>query len=171
MEETKTTETSPLSRPEADIEAIVKKPRKPRMSSVVSKAVLLKQMSDADMISSTAKQEKVEIVVEKTPVPIIDEILPPTFSAKQVKKSKKVVTPTPPPSPEIVDEHSHPLSRPEATVSEIVLSSAEREKFVGECALCNCKFKSKVLFERHPETFKHKLNKDKHYHMSRESKK
>lgn len=163
MEETKSTakaenETSP------DIEAIVKKPRKPRMSNVVSKAVLLKQMSDADILSSTSKEEKVEIVVEKTPVPlsrpeaVIDEILTPTFSAKQVKKSKKVVTP--PPSPEIV------LSRPEA-----VLDPLSSEKFVGECALCNCKFKSAVLFTRHPNTLKHKLNRDKSSHIKKESKK
>jgi hypothetical protein len=168
MEETKSnakaeSETSP------DIEAIVKKPRKPRMSSVVSKAVLLKQMSDADML-----KENVEIVVEKTPVPVIDEILPPTSSAKQVKKSKKVVTP--PPSPEIVDEHRHPVLDPLSSAERIVITPLSRpevvvSEIVGECALCNCKFKSKVLFNRHPQTLKHKLNRDKSSHIKKESKK
>ena len=68
-----------------------------------------------------------------------------------------------------IDEVIHPLEKtpvieeiipPEVEKTEsTITSTTEVGPIVGDCVLCDCKFKSRVLFVRHTGTLKHKLNK------------
>ena len=108
-----------------DITPIIKKPRKPRMSSIVSKAVLLKQMSDSNMIESIP-------VIDCPQLPIIDEV--------NISVVEKVQ----------VDD----VPMETVVIIERKVDSVETVD-VYKCDLCDVKFKSKILYDRHPKTIRH----------------
>ena len=116
-----------------DITPIIKKPRKPRMSSIVSKAVLLKQMSDSNIIESSP-------VMDCPQLPIIDEVNIPVV--------EKV----------LVDD----VPMETVLIIERKIDSVETVD-VYKCDLCDVKFKSKILYDRHPKTIRHvdKLRRSK----------
>lgn len=127
---------------------VEKKTRKPRLSKIVDKAVLLKQLSDINLTSSD---------------PIVPEI------PKLVrKKSVKHVTPpiTPPVSPVPVSpvpvlHVSEEDTTPCGTTPCETTPCGTVVKTVYRCELCSVAFTSKTLFERHPRTIKHKTNEVK----------
>ena len=133
--------SEPINKPtsgEINLEEIVKKPRtatakaggtKPRMSKIVTKAVLLKQISDSKIIG---EPDIIEIR-PSTSEDIIEEV----FTPKPTKKIKAVPTVVPSPVPPSSD-----------TIS---ITSYK-------CDLCDTVFTSKVLYERHPRTIRHKTN-------------
>ena len=110
--------------PIIDISPIVKKPRKPRMSTIVSKAVLLKQLSAHNLISLPSEPLAVE-TTSSILLPI-DEVKVLTIEKVELVIERKVD------STETVD--------------------------VYRCELCDVKFKSKTLYDRHPKTIKHVNN-------------
>lgn len=116
-----------------DITPIIKKPRKPRMSSIVSKAVLLKQMSDSNIIESSP-------VMDCPQLPIIDEV--------NIHVVEKV----------LVDD----VPMETVLIIERKIDSVETVD-VYKCDLCDVKFKSKILYDRHPKTIRHvdKLRRSK----------
>jgi len=129
---------------EINVEEIVNKPKssKPRMSKIVSKAVLLKQISDSKLIVNT------EIPTQTLPPGACAELLPEIIENKSVeqivKKLKKVKK---------VDKTSEtPLSEGTPLLSRTSLITSYK------CDLCNTVFTSKVLYERHPRTIRHKTN-------------
>ena len=132
-----------------DITPIIKKPRKPRMSSIVSKAVLLKQMSDSNIIQDVplgganqpASGERESSPVMDCPqLPIIDEVNIPVV--------EKV----------LVDD----VPMETVLIIERKIDSVETVD-VYKCDLCDVKFKSKILYDRHPKTIRHvdKLRRSK----------
>ena len=149
---------------EINVEEIVKKPKssKPRMSKIVSKAVLLKQISDSKLIptptlppgacSETVAQapggsdlRTDEIAVTGTAYAGgTSETLRPTpkkIVSKKVKKVVEIITP----SVSCVVGEGTPLG-----ITVLITSY--------KCDLCNTVFTSKVLYERHPRTIRHKTN-------------
>ena len=158
---------------EINVEEIVNKPKssKPRMSKIVSKAVLLKQISDSKLIVNT------EIPTQTLPPGACAELLPEIIENKSVeqivKKLKKVkkVDKTREGTPLGITSLS-PL-RSETPLSETPLSETplsegtplgitllSRTSLITsyKCDLCNTVFTSKVLYERHPRTIRHKTN-------------
>ena len=112
---------------------IEKKPRKPRMSKIVEKAVLLKQLSDRDLVPNPVSVPSVVHTVVPTPV------LEAVESKNKVgtKRTKKII-------PTLV------VVEPVPTVSGAI------SKPTYTCELCNITFTSKTLFTRHPQTIRHK---------------
>ena len=110
--------------PTIDISPIVKKTRKPRMSTIVSKAVLLKQLSANNLIVLPSEPLSVETITSIL-LPI-DEVKVLTIEKVELVIERKVD------STETVD--------------------------VYRCELCDVKFKSKTLYDRHPKTIKHVNN-------------
>ena len=121
-----------------DITPIIKKPRKPRMSSIVSKAVLLKQMSDSNIIQDVPLESIP--VIDCPQLPIIDEVNIPVV--------EKV----------LVDD----VPMETVLIIERKIDSVETVD-VYKCDLCDVKFKSKILYDRHPKTIRHvdKLRRSK----------
>ena len=119
-----------------DITPIIKKPRKPRMSSIVSKAVLLKQMSDSNIIQDVplggATERESSPVIDCPQLPIIDEVNIPVVD--------KV----------LVDD----VPMETVLIIERKVDSVETVD-VYKCDLCDVKFKSKILYDRHPKTIRH----------------
>jgi len=130
---------------EINVEEIVNKPKssKPRMSKIVSKAVLLKQISDSKLIPTpTLPPGACAETVAQAPEgldPRTDEIAPKKIVSKKVKKVRSKVVEIITPSVSCV-------------VGETVLITSYK------CDLCNTVFTSKVLYERHPRTIRHKTN-------------
>ena len=116
--------TEIITPPIIDISPIVKKPRKPRMSTIVSKAVLLKQLSANNLIVLPSEPLSVE-TIPSILLPI-DEVKVLTIEKVELVIERKVD------STETVD--------------------------VYRCELCDVKFKSKTLYDRHPKTIKHVNN-------------
>lgn len=112
---------------------IEKKPRKQRMSKIVQKAVLLKQLSDRDLVP-TAVPTAVPTVVP-TAVPTI---VPTVVEAKRTTKVKNIKNRVVEPVPTGV------CIRGSTTVPTYT------------CELCNITFTSQTLFTRHPQTIRHK---------------
>ena len=117
--------------PTIDISPIVKKPRKPRMSTIVSKAVLLKQLSANNLISLPPMDEPQSILL---PIDEVKQALPLKENVPLVLTIEKV---------ELVIERK--------------VDSTETVD-VYRCELCDVKFKSKTLYDRHPKTIKHVNN-------------
>ena len=113
-----------------DITPIIKKPRKPRMSSIVSKAVLLKQMSDSNIIQDVPLESIP--VIDCPQLPIIDEVNIPVVETV------------------LVDD----VTMETVLIIERKIDSVETVD-VYKCDLCDVKFKSKILYERHPKTIRH----------------
>ena len=111
--------------PTIDISPIVKKPRKPRMSTIVSKAVLLKQLSANNLISLPPMDEPQSILL---PIDEVKENVPLVLTIEKVE-----------------------------LVIERKVDSTETVD-VYRCELCDVKFKSKTLYDRHPKTIKHVNN-------------
>ena len=116
--------------PTIDISPIVKKTRKPRMSTIVSKAVLLKQLSANNLIVLPSEPLAVE---DKSVEQTIPSILLPIDEVKMLTVEKV----------ELVIERK--------------VDSTETVD-VYRCELCDVKFKSKTLYDRHPKTIKHVNN-------------
>ena len=119
-----------------NLEEIVKKPRtakaagtKPRISKIVAKAVLLKQISDSKIIC-----EPDIIEIRPSVSKACDDIIEENFTPKPTKKIKALPTVIP--------------ALPSDTIS---ITSYK-------CDLCDTVFTSKVLYERHPRTIRHKTN-------------
>ena len=134
---------------EINVEEIVNKPKssKPRMSKIVSKAVLLKQISDSKLIVNT------EIPTQTLPPGACAELLPEIIENKSVeqivKKLKKVKK---------VDKTSEGTPLGITLLSEGTLLGITSLITSYKCDLCNTVFTSKVLYERHPRTIRHKTN-------------
>ena len=132
---------------------IEKKPRKPRMSKIVEKAILLKQLSESDLIPTDAKappvgddkvatRERKVKAVKILDTPVVVEAKPvPTRASASKKKLKPV------PLVESVKAHS----TTGGTVSKPTFT----------CTLCDITFTSEILFNRHPQTIKHKIALEK----------
>ena len=116
--------------PIIDISPIVKKTRKPRMSTIVSKAVLLKQLSANNLIVLPSEPLSVE---DKSVEQTIPSILLPIDEVK-------VLT----------------IEKVELVIERKVDSTETVD--VYRCELCDVKFKSKTLYDRHPKTIKHVNN-------------
>ena len=148
---------------------IEKKPRKPRMSKIVEKAILLKQLSESDLIPTDAKappvgddkvatrERKVKAVkILDTPVDGTSRVVEataesgrskpvPTRASASASASKKKLKPVP--LVESVKAHS----TTGGTVSKPTFT----------CTLCDITFTSEILFNRHPQTIKHKIALEK----------
>ena len=141
---------------------IEKKPRKPRMGKIVEKAILLKQLSESDLIPTVAsvakpddkistRERKVKVVKipqgVDTPEILQDDGTSRVVELKPVptRASKKKLKPVP--LVEIVKAHS----TTGGTVSKPTFT----------CTLCNITFTSEILFNRHPQTIKHKIALEK----------
>ena len=134
-----------------NVDEIVKKPKpstKPRMSKIVSKAVLLKQISDSKIIvdhviidpppqAVASADVKITIIEETT-----EQVLKPQSVKTAVARKTKVR--------EIV-----PLS---GTPSSVVPIDSLVSITSYKCDLCNTVFTSRILYERHPRTIRHKTN-------------
>jgi len=109
---------------------IEKKPRKQRMSKIVQKAVLLKQLSDRDLVPHTLPPAVPTVVPTVVPTAV-----PTVVEAKRKNKGKnRVVEPVP----------TGVCIRGSTTVPTYT------------CELCNITFTSQTLFTRHPQTIRHK---------------
>ena len=109
-----------------------KRAYKPRMSAVVSKAVLYKQLSEADLVP------KIE--------------LPPTARIDTIVGVEAVV--------EAVIECLHTSALPTGLAVEEAQISPKNKPvkiIVGRCSDCCIDFTSELLFKRHLGTIKHKL--------------
>ena len=145
---------------------IEKKPRKPRMSKIVEKAILLKQLSESDLIppdDKVATRER-KVKVAKVPQGVETPEIP-----KDDGTSRVVV--------QLTDEsgRSKPVPTRERAkkklkpVPRCVVESVKAHSAVGgtvskptfTCTLCNITFTSEILFNRHPQTIKHKIALEK----------
>ena len=143
---------------------IEKKPRKPRMSKIVEKAILLKQLSESDLIPTDAKappvgddkvatRERKVKAVKILDTPVVVEATAesgrskpvPTRASASASASKKKLKPVP--LVESVKAHS----TTGGTVSKPTFT----------CTLCDITFTSEILFNRHPQTIKHKIALEK----------
>lgn len=138
----------------------VKKPRKPRMSKIVEKAVLLKQISDSKINvedtpqtiptgpSSTGGDQVSEL-------PVIGETIVPHVSPKSAKpKTVRVIK-----NDKTVLSGSSALTQKEP--APIIVTGTVVSITSYKCDLCDTIFTSKTLFERHPRTIRHKMNEVK----------
>ena len=150
------------------INEIIKKPRKPRMSSIVSKAVLLKQLSKTNLI--VPKEEAQQVVsgwsldlscpplLEKNNVELINQFPIPTPNKEKELPTELTPSPTPTPNKKEEEEKEDLVYPPNEVVKEIL--------FVGRCDICDVDFKSIILFNRHTGTIRHKLALHKQAHIT-----
>ena len=128
--------------PTIDISPIVKKTRKPRMSTIVSKAVLLKQLSAHNLISLPSEPLAVE--------------------DKSVEQTIRTVSAGGPSILLPIDEvkQNVPLVLTIEKVELVIERKVDSTETVDvyRCELCDVKFKSKTLYDRHPKTIKHVNN-------------
>ena len=131
--------------------------RKPKLQKVVEKALLLRELSDTALtgilpivaaeviVEKKVKQEPLaaDVVVEPKFLDLAETILnvPNKVKIPRVRKVESQPTPTPPPTP---------TPTPEVIVKQIY-----------HCSLCDVKFTSTILFERHPRTIRHKMNEQR----------
>ena len=119
---------------------IEKKPRKQRMSKIVQKAVLLKQLSDRDLVP-TLPHESVAVVPTAVPTVVptaVPTVVPTVVEAKRKNNVKNIKSRVVEPVPTGV------CIRGSTTVPTYT------------CELCNITFTSQTLFTRHPQTIRHK---------------
>jgi hypothetical protein len=136
-----------------NVDEIVKKPKtstKPRMSKIVSKAVLLKQISDSKIIvdhviidpppQAVASADVKITIIEETTEQVLKPQSVKTCSVARKTKVREIVplSGTTPPSVVPID-------------SLVSITSYK-------CDLCNTVFTSRILYERHPRTIRHKTN-------------
>ena len=136
-----------------NVDEIVKKPKpstKPRMSKIVSKAVLLKQISDSKIIvdhviidpppqAVASADVKITIIEETT-----EQVLKPQSVKTAVARKTKVR--------EIVPLSGTTPPSGSCAVDSLVSITSYK------CDLCNTVFTSRILYERHPRTIRHKTN-------------
>ena len=119
------------------INEIIKKPRKPRMSSIVSKAVLLKQLSKTNLI--VPKEEVIEEwSLDLSCPPLIEKNNKETINQFHIpisNKENEVIAPSPTSTPNKKEEEE------DNRIKKEVL-------FVGRCDLCDVDYKSVILFNR-----------------------
>ena len=147
------------------INEIIKKPRKPRMSSIVSKAVLLKQLSKTNLIvpkEETKSRPEGEVDVCEWS---LDLSCPPLIE----KNNVEIINQFPIPIPNKKKELPTPNKKEEEEKEDLVYPPNEVVKevlFVGRCDICDVDFKSIILFNRHTGTIRHKLALHKQYHIT-----
>lgn len=135
-----------------NVDEIVKKPKpstKPRMSKIVSKAVLLKQISDSKIIvdhviidpppQAVASADVKITIIEETTEQVLKPQSVKTCSVARKTKVREIV----------------PLS---GTPSSVVPIDSLVSITSYKCDLCNTVFTSRILYERHPRTIRHKTN-------------
>ena len=147
------------------VNEIIKKPRKPRMSSIVSKAVLLKQLSSSNIIIPTKEVEETKFRPEGEWS--LDLSCPPIIEKNNVElinhfsnlTKEEVIAPTPTHNKEkqSFDQREKEEEEDNIIKKEVLL--------VGRCDLCDVDFKSIVLFNRHTGTIRHKLALHKQVHI------
>ena len=139
------------------INEIIKKPRKPRMSSIVSKAVLLKQLSKTNLIVPKEEVDVCEWSLDLSCPPLIE------------KNNVEIINQFPIPIPNKKKELPTPNKKEEEEKEDLVYPPNEVVKevlFVGRCDICDVDFKSIILFNRHTGTIRHKLALHKQYHIT-----
>ena len=166
------------------INEIIKKPRKPRMSTIVSKAVLLKQLSSSNIIIQTKEVEETKFRLEE------ETKFRPEGETKFRPEGEWSLDLSCPPSieknnVELINQFPILCNKiKEETVSVVnVVEPIKKLRgnsgrkipaheidteitFVGRCDICDVDFKSEVLFSRHDSTFRHKHNTFKREHVS-----
>ena len=138
------------------ISDIVKKPRKPRMSSIVSKAVLLKQLSKTNLI--VPKEEAQQVGEVAASGWSLDLSCPPLLEKNNVVVINQFPIPIPTPNKKEEEEKEDLVYPPNEVVKEVL--------FVGRCDICDVDFKSIILFNRHTGTIRHKLALHKQAHIT-----
>ena len=174
------------------INEIIKKPRKPRMSTIVSKAVLLKQLSSSNIIIQTKEVEETKFRPEEETKFRLEEET--KFRLEEETKFRPEeewsLDLSCPPSieknnVELINQFPILCNKiKEETVSVVdVVEPIKKLRgnsgrkipaheidteitFVGRCDICDVDFKSEVLFSRHDSTFRHKHNTFKREHVS-----
>lgn len=132
------------------IDDIVKKPRKARMSKIVEKAVLLKQISNSKILD-TSSEYKPDPIIPPEDIPSV--IIPSVATLIKVKTSERSIKKQKSKSTSLADIPLVATLIPPADNSVISINT-----FANKCNLCDIIFTSKILFDRHPKTIKHKTN-------------
>lgn len=133
-----------------NLEEIVKKPRtaKPRMNKIVEKAVLLKQISDSKIICPMEVPSSGTIIsCPSVSEDIIEEIFTP--KPDKTKAVKKVTT----------ESGRSKQASGESSTKILPVDGSDTISITSyKCDLCGIVFTSKVLYDRHPRTIRHKTN-------------